>query len=381
MFEEPENNNLATDLRGVGQLSIDAVNGITDIVEALHQTIASSAGILDKSNGSRTRGLTRFVYQNVRRTTHLVGAGIDAPLRPLSQRLGDKESSPAREAVLAAVNGLLGDHLVAKNNPLAIPMRLRHNGQAVGAQTLAERLAPAGSHLVIFVHGALMNDRQWQRKGHDHGAALARDLGLMPLYLHYNSGRHVSENGRLFAQLLESFFAQLTQPPTLTLIGFSMGGLVARSACHYGNMAGHHWLNSLNNLLFLGTPHHGAPLEKGGNWMGAIMDISPYSSPFARLGKFRSGGLTDLRYGHVLDEDWQGRDRFAVHGDQRIPVPLPADVNCFAIAASTSKDANRVADYLPGDGLVPLQSALGRHQDSRLDLGIPESRQWVGRPL
>ena len=115
-----------------------------------------------------------------------------------------------------------------------------------------------------------------------------------------------------------------------------MGGLVARSACHYGAAAGHAWLRHLRTLVFLGTPHHGAPMERGGNWIDLLLGISPYSAPLARLGKIRSAGITDLRYGNLTHEDWQGRDRFA-RGDRRRFVPLPEGVRCYAIAATTAK--------------------------------------------
>ncbi len=129
---------------------------------------------------------------------------------------------------------------------------------------------------------------------------------------------------------------------------------------------------------FLGTPHHGAPLERGGNWVDVILGATPYAAPFARLGKIRSAGITDLRYGNVLDEHWQGRDRFARARDTRRIVPLPKGVLSFAIAATTGKKPGDLRDRLLGDGLVPVSSALGRHDDSHRSLSFPNSRQWIG---
>jgi hypothetical protein len=105
------------------------------------------------------------------------------------------------------------------------------------------------------------------------------------------------------------------------------------------------------------------------------LGINRYSAPFARLGKIRSAGVTDMRHGSVRDEDWEGRDRFAYGHDLRRPLPLPEGVQCFAIAASTAK----VADgKLCGDGLVPIDSALGRHPKPELTLAFPPEHQWVG---
>jgi hypothetical protein len=225
-----------------------------------------------------------------------------------------------------------------------------------------------------------MNDLEWTRDGHEHGAALARDLGYTPVHLHYNTGGHVSTNGRALATMLEALVASWPAPvDELAIVAHSMGGLVARSAHHYATVAGHAWTARLRKLVFLGTPHHGAPLERGGHRLHHFVDALPYAAPLARLGRIRSAGITDLRHGNVLDEDWDGTDRF-VHGDdRRRPVPLPAGVDCFAIAATTARGARGLRARLVGDGLVPLASALGRHREPRFRLAFPASHRWIAR--
>ena len=320
---------------------------------------------------------------NIRTVTGWVGISIDVMLDRVGAMLreNDDPPSPGREAILSALNGVLGDHLVARHNPLAIPMQFRHDGKPLNEQALLETILQSNGRLAIMMHGSCMNDLQWNRQGHDHGASLARDLGFMPLYVHYNTGLHISLNGRKFSDLLETLIDRSPVPLTLFIIAHSMGGLVSRSACHYGKTSGHTWVNHLRKLVFLGTPHHGSPLEKGGNRIDKILEISPYSAPFSALGKIRSRGITDLRYGNVVDDDWKGRDRFDAGGDQRIPVPLPKSVQCYAIAATLRKNSNKLGDHLMGDGLVPLNSALGRHRKARFNLLFPEAHQWVGRNM
>ncbi|HEX9180196.1 MAG TPA: alpha/beta hydrolase, partial [Burkholderiales bacterium] len=265
-------------------------------------------------------------------------------------------------------------------NPLAIPMRLRRGGHPLALERglLAAAIPEATGRLLVLAHGICMNDLQWRREGHDHGAALARDLGCTPVYLHYNSGLHISANGRAFADTLEELVREWPVPlEELTILCHSMGGLVARSACHYGRLAGHGWLRHLSSLVFLGTPHHGSPLERAGNWVDVLLGASPYSAPLARVRKIRSAGVTDLRYGNLLDEDWEGQDRFARAGDRRRPVPLPEGVACYAIAATAEAVRSRVAAVLPSDGLVPLDSALGRHRNPELALDFTEDRCWI----
>lgn len=342
--------------------------GVTDVVEAMHHNIFRALVNPAEPSRGRTRGITGLVYRSIRGITRIVGGGVDATLAPFAW-LGDGGSSIRREAVLAALNGVSGDHLAATGNPLAIPMSFRQGGEPLVPST--------GSRLLVLAHGLCMNDLQWNREGHDHGAALARDLGYTPVYLQYNSGLHISTNGRAFADLLEDLVEQWPVPvEEMVILGHSMGGLVTRSACHRGNAVGHAWLRHLKKIVFLGTPHHGSALERGGNRVESILGISRYTAPLARLGQARSAGITDLRHGNLLDEDWQGRDRFEEPEDLRRQVPLPDGVQCYAMAAS-AEVAGSLKSRLLGDGLVPVDSALGRHEEAGRVLPIPESRQWI----
>ena len=368
------------DMRGFSSLAIDATTGLTDLVEAMHRTIARVPGLGTPTPGPTT-GITGLVYRSVRGVTRLVGGSIDAVLGLLIPMLGEGSSSPGREAVLAALNGVLGDYLDATENPLAVPMQLRRDGRPLDlqSQALAAAIPQASGRLLILAHGLCMNDLRWNRQGHDHGAALALELGYTPVYLHYNSGLHVSINGRAFADVIEALLKVWPVPlEELVILGHSMGGLVSRSACHYGRAADHDWPRHLRKLVCLGTPHHGAPLERGGNWVDTILGISPYTAPFARLGKIRSAGITDLRYGNLLDEDWEDRDRFERSADRRRSVPLPDRVACYAIGATTGTQAGDLNDRFLGDGLVPLRSALGQHDDPSRALSFPPSQQWIG---
>lgn len=357
-----------SDVRGLALLATDATTGVTDLVEEVHQGIARPLGM-------PRRGIAGFVYGSVRGVARLAGGGVDALLAPLASRFAGGESStgPGREAWLAALNGVVGDRLAAGGNPLAIPMTLRRDGVALVLEraALTAAIPEAGSRVVVLAHGLCRNDLQWRRNGHDHGAALARDLGLTPIYLHYNSGLHVSTNGRAFAARLETLVEEWPRPvEELAIVGHSMGGLVARSALHYALEEGLAWPSRLRRIVFLGTPHHGAALERGGNGVDVLLAAAPYAAPFGRLGKVRSAGITDLRHGNLLDADWAGRDRFAPGSDARCPVPLPDGVLGYAAAATKGKRSGDVHDRLLGDGLVSVASAFA--------LNLPESRLWVG---
>ncbi len=362
----------ASDLHGISRLGLKAVEVVIDMVETLH------ARFLVRDTGT---GITGFAYRKVRATAGLVGRWVDAGLAPDASSAAGKRSSAEREAVVAAVNGLFGDFLAASGNALAIPMRLRQDGEALelAQAALAEAIPEPRAKLLILVHGLCRCDLQWRRNHHDHGQALARELGYTPLYLHYNSGRHVSANGRDLSELLDTLVREWpVAVEEVSIVAHSMGGLVSRSACHYGRAARHAWLGPLRHMVFLGTPHHGAPLERTGNWLGGMLGRNAFTAPFARLGQMRSAGITDLRYGNLVDEDWEGRDRFEHGDDSRKRIPLPRGVKCYAVAGSTGRRLGDIRDRLLGDGVIPLDTALGLHPEPARTLRFPKSHTWVG---
>ena len=379
--------NKVSDVRGLGRLAVDATAGLTSLVETLHHNIARISAPLGAPASAPMEGIPGFVYRAIRGTTRAVGGGIDLLLGEIAPLLKHEPSLSGREAVLAALNGVLGDHLALTGNPLAIQMRLRRGGipLELTRDGLSRAIADPSPRVLVLVHGLCFNDLQWRREGHDHGAALARDAAatcpMTEIYLHYNSGRHVSTNGRAFAEMLEALSKAWPVPiEQLSIVGHSMGGLVARSACAYAAIAGHQWLVRLRHLVFLGTPHEGAPLERGGDWVTRVLDASPYTTAFSRLGKIRSSGITDLRHGSIVDDDWAGKDRFG-HAkgpaEARTAVPLPEGVACYALAASLARREGELKERLLGDGLVPLASALGHHAGVAGSALFPASHQSI----
>jgi pimeloyl-ACP methyl ester carboxylesterase len=348
---------------GAARLGVDAVSGLSRVVESMHATIAGAPFAFGGAPAERARGMTGAVYEIIRNATRLVGSGLERVL-PALTRLDELPLSPRRELLVAALNGVLGDHLAGSGNPLAIEMGFRT------PQTHS-------SKVVVLVHGLCASDRGWKRLGHDHGEALARDLGFAPVYLRYNSGRHISTNGRELAARMDDLLDGWPGPiEQLVLIGHSMGGLVARSACHYAAASEKRWLRRLDRLIFLGTPHHGAGLERAGNLVDLLLQVSPYAAPLGRIGGNRSAGITDLRFGSVIDEDWRGLPR-RHRRDPRTPVPLPDHVQCHAVAASLGLTVDASGRSGRGDGLVSIASALGRHVDPRFALAFPAAHVFI----
>ncbi|NJN77764.1 MAG: alpha/beta hydrolase, partial [Saprospiraceae bacterium] len=134
-----------------------------------------------------------------------------------------------KETVLAILNGVVGDYLQENKNPLAISMALRQESEN---ESESEKVT---GKILLMIHGLCMNDIQWTWKGHNHGESLAKSHGFTPIYLHYNTGLHISENGQKMNLILEDLIKNWSVPvEEIVILVHSMGGLLTRSAVYYG---------------------------------------------------------------------------------------------------------------------------------------------------
>ena len=72
-----------SDVLGLGRLAAEAAEGVTGIVEQMHDTLLDTPGLAPLARGV-TGGVTRLVYRGVRGAFRLTGAGswAAAALRP-----------------------------------------------------------------------------------------------------------------------------------------------------------------------------------------------------------------------------------------------------------------------------------------------------------
>lgn len=272
------------------------------------------------------------------------------------------------DLAIGVLNGTIGDYLKRTGNGLATPMQLVRDGRplALDRAALAAAYPTASPRVVVLVHGLMSTEIVWEMAdGSTYGSRLAEDLGVTPLYVRYNSGLHVSENGEALDALLERLVAEYPVPiEELILFGHSMGGLVIRSAAHAASERESGWLALVKRAFYIGTPHLGAPLERFGNvltWaLRAVGDAvgDPITQLIADILNLRSSGVKDLRYANLRREDWEGADADALLQNRRHPVPLLPQIRHHLIAATLSDDP-RLA-LLFGDAVVSLRSATGR---------------------
>ena len=288
----------SAEIRAVGDLAGAAAAGTGNLVRDVHAAIARRAFAAAGPGAAPARVLhdhiSAAVYGSVRVALGTLPRGAGVVLsRTDGPALTD---SPRGSLALAALNGAIGDALERDGSALALTMTLRQRGAHVDPD--APDIAGATARIAVFVHGLGETDAAWRlRADADHpgyGERLRRDLGYTPLELRYNSGRRISANGRDLAHLLDRLVAAWTVPVTeIVLVGHSMGGLVARSACHHGG----YWTDRLRYVVCLGSPHRGAPLAKGAHVLARALEAADETKPFAGVVDGRSAGIKDLREG------------------------------------------------------------------------------------
>jgi len=204
-------------------------------------------------------------------------------------------------------------------------------------------------------------------KEHDHGHELQRSLGFTPIHVRYNSGLAVHQNGEKLATIMSDFFQAMPNSKPCHVLCYSMGGLVFRSAMQSAAIEATEqqdtWSVKIGKLLFLGTPHHGAMLEKSGHLLDYLISISTYSTPFLKLTGIRSQGIKDLREGRINQNH-----KFS---------PLPKYIDAYAIAASNQEQAHPLHQRVIGDGLVSVSSALGQHKQTEKQLKLLTDHQLI----
>jgi hypothetical protein len=379
----------AREWRAVGRLAGTGLGEVVGIVRDTHTAVAARVGrhlppvarpvlATERLVSSTVYGLVatahRLVPQAVARLA-AVTAGPGAPPPALSR---------FAEPLRYAANGLWGDRLLTAYEPLAVPMSVRVDDADVVLERTAVREAYplATQHLVVFVHGLGESDRWWWRpRGGVAGYPdlVHRDLGLTPVLVRYNTGLRISDNGARLADLLRMLWAAWPVPVrSLSLVGHSMGGLVARSACHAGDAAAAPWVPAVRAVVTLGTPHLGAPLEKSVHVAEWLLRQVPESEPLSRPLGARSVGIKDLRFGAIVDADWVGYDPDELLRDRCTEVPLLPHAAYHWVAGTLSREPDHLAGRLVGDGLVRVASASGSGRLRRIPFETDHGAQVGG---
>ncbi|EID74964.1 MULTISPECIES: esterase/lipase family protein [Rhodococcus] len=292
----------------------------------------------------------------------LAGRYLDLPS---SENVAPSQTRRGAQAI-AAIQGLIGDVLESEGSPLAAPLSIRVNGVALApdAGTLADAFPRAGGRIVVFLHGLVETEDAWALgRRPTYGERLGTDLGYTALQIRYNSGRHISDNGRSLSELLDAVTEHWpVQVESIALVGHSMGGLVARSACRIAFLDDRPWVRRVQHVVSLGSPHLGAPLEQAVHYASAGLAALPETRAISGLLRRRSAGIRDLNQGSLVDEDWRDRDPDALRAAACSEVPLLDGVTYCFVSATITRSPRHPLGRLLGDGMVLVPSASGRNR-------------------
>jgi pimeloyl-ACP methyl ester carboxylesterase len=364
----------AAEMREVGRLAGEAVGGFASFVGEMHEGIASRTFRALGPLGVPTRLVheraTGAIYPAVRRA---LAAGPRGGANALARRApaGALPASASRGGSLAlgALNGAIGDALARSGSELALTMSARRDP------------APATPKLAVFVHGLCETDDAWSLFGDKptYGDRLAEDLGFSPVYVRYNTGLHISDNGRHLSELVDGLVSEWPVPvEEIVLVGHSMGGLVCRSACHQGHADDRLWIEPLRHVFCLGTPHLGAPLEKAANAAGWALGRLPETRAFAKVVNGRSVGIKDLRFGSCSEADWCDCDPDEFLKDRCQDVPFLETATYYFIGATLSREEHGVLGRAMGDLLVRYPSASGGGRRRRVPFELDNGAHLGG---
>ena len=359
-----------SEINALSRLAGHSFATLVSRIEQVHQVVADRGFAPAGPAGAPARvthdSISRGVYFAVRDAgaAAAVLGGKAMSLLAAGGRPADRE--PGGNLAQAALNAVAGDRLGPGLEPLAVRMAVRADGRDVDLTTaeLSDVFGDPMPRLAVFVHGLAETENSWLRRGAEsepYGLRLQAEFGYTPVYLRYNTGRHVSQNGHHLAGLLDDLVATWPeQVDELLLLGHSMGGLVIRSACHYGRQESAAWVDRVRHVFYLGTPHLGAPLARVAGFAGWALAKMAETRPFVTLVNGSSPGIKDLRHGYVLADDWADCDQDSCVRNHRHDTPLLAGANHYAISATVTADPGHPFGAVAGDLLVQPASAHGR---------------------
>jgi hypothetical protein len=350
------------ELRDLPDATAFVVGRLVDPVEGMHRVISGRAFRYVGPPGAAVQvfydTVVGGVYTAIRHAAAAVGFGAGALLTRRLPETDPISRSPTGSGVQAALNAVWGDELAARGNALAVSLSVRVDDRAVGLdrQSLAAAYPDASDHIVVLLHGLGQTERCWQsapdgKIGDVHGT-LAAGAATTPVLVRYNSGRSVADTGAELAELIATLADNWPKAhPRISIVGYSMGGLVARSAYANGLSNAHPWVGRAGDLITIGAPHHGSPIAAGVRLGSQALRKTRTSRPLSDFLETASAGIKDLENGAAVARTWEEASA--------LPPPDSAGIRQHFVAAVVTGEPAHPFGVLVGDLVVRLSSASG----------------------
>lgn len=360
------------EVRALARLAGDELGGAVDGIAAIHRAVSDRVFAAVRLGVGPAAKPVKVVHDAITDGVYRIVGGAAVTAGAVGERAADLPGAPPSRTVwgsgfLAALQGLIGDSLEASTPVLAGPMTIRVDGDPIAPESISEHVPPR-DHLVVFLHGLVETEHAWRWGGRaTYAERLTTDLGCACVQVRYNSGLHISENARELADLIGRLVEHWPVPVRrISLVGHSMGGLIARAACFDAAEQNRAWVRLVRHIVCLGSPHLGAPLEQVVHRLSAALVWLPETRPVGRMLRRRSAGIRDLRYGSLVDEDWRGMDADALERRAVQEIPLLAGADHYFVTASFTRSPRHPLGRFIGDGLVLTPSGAGRSRARRL---------------
>ncbi|BDU00257.1 permease [Nocardia sputorum] len=364
-------------MRALARLAGDELGGAVDGIAAVHRAIAHRVFAAVRWGVGPAAAPVELMHDAIAESVYRVVSGSAVVAGMVAERTADLPGeAPSRtvygSGLLAALQGLIGDDLEQTRPILAAPMTFRIDGAPVRAELVGARVQRPSAHVVVFLHGLVESEHAWRLGGGPtYAERLEGDIGCTALQVRYNSGLHISENAAQLSELMRCLVERWPVPiERVSLVGHSMGGLVARGACFVASEAGLPWVRLVRQVVCLGSPHMGAPLEQVVHFASAALVRFPETRPFGRLLRRRSAGIRDLRDGSLVDEDWRGLDADALRRRVVREVPLLVGADHYFVTATVTRSPRHPLGRVLGDGLVLTPSGSGRARTRRVGFDV-----------
>lgn len=342
---------------GAAALAVENLDElIVGSVQEVHTSITRRVfGVADRIAGRRTLahrlhgGISAAVYAGIgaslRGTTRALRAADEAGLGP------SIEESPKGRFALSVIHGFIGDSLPETHPRMTFEMGVRHDGRHVRLEpdAVAASYPDASDAIVVFVHGLCETEDYWLRRSRprrddrpepgSYGRRLSEDEGWSPVFIRANTGLGTAESGAALSAVIGRLVEVWpTEVRRIALVGHSMGGLIIRRACAVATPSP--WVDLVSDVVTLGTPHLGSPVERSIARGLRISEAVPELAAYRRIFSKRSAGVLELSAG-ITD------------------LPGLPHVNYRLVAASLTGSSHHPVALGVGDLLVQPRSAFG----------------------
>ena len=233
------------------------------------------------------------------------------------------------------------------------------NNDEVSANSVYDDFLASGlKQAILFIPGLFCDEKVWidkEKKEKKIGiASELRRKGYYPIYLRFNPGLNIYQNGQNLSNLLNNLY-EVDPNFSYNIVSYSQGGLFLRSALYYIESSKNNWKQNVQKAISIACPNAGSYIEKAGVRLVNFLNTVPMfgAQLFTLISNMRSDAMKDLSYGIIRKEDSQNLTSF-LKGEKKLYFGELDDVDCYQIYSLFTEKKH--LKYWFGDGAVEKSS-------------------------